>query len=445
MGKLGCCLAAVLASKGFSVIGADVDDAKVRAINLGVSPIREPGLQKLFGETHGRLRATSDVESAVAESEATFIVVPTPSEPSGEFSLEYVVSVIESVGRALRTKDGYHLVALTSTVMPGSMDNFVAPLLEKVSGRRVGEDLGLCYSPELIALGNVIKGLKEPDVVIVGASDQRAASALLSIRRQICDNSPTIARMNFVNAELSKLALNSFVTMKMSFANTLAEICEKLPGADVDVVTAAIGTDKRIGRSNLKGALGYGGPCFPRDNIAFAEFAKRIGAQAELAKATHSVNVRQLERVARLVEAETDAGATVAVLGLAYKTGTNVVESSQSLALVSELQERGYVVKAYDPELAGGDAPNAVPLGTRIASSVRECLLGADLCVIATPCSEFKSIGAGLLEGKTVIDCWRVLPSEVAASVRYIPIGRFVSKGERILSSVSRSRYKAKA
>jgi UDPglucose 6-dehydrogenase len=356
-----------------------------------------------------------------------------------------VLSAVESIGRAIGKKRGYHLVVLTSTVMPGSMDNFVAPALEKASGRRLGEDLGLCYSPELIALGNVIRGLREPEVVIVGASDQRAASALIDVRRKICDRSPNIARMNFVNAELAKLALNSFVTMKMSFANTLAEMCEKLPGADVDVVTAAIGTDKRIGRSNLKGALGYGGPCFPRDNIAFAEFARRIGAQAELATATHSVNTRQHERVAKLVETEFDKGATVAVMGLAYKTGTSVVESSQSMALVSRLLDHGYKVSAYDPELVGVDAHQVVPRGTLLADSVRECLLGADVCVIATPWPEFRSIGVGLLEGKTVIDCWRILPNDVAASVRYIPIGRFVFRRKRVVSSVSPSRPKAKA
>jgi len=437
LGKLGCCLAAVLAYKGFEVIGVEIDGAKVKAINAGVSPIREPGIQELLDAGKLRFSATTDVESAITETDFTFVVVPTPSEDSGVFSLHYVARAFEGIARALRQKVGYHLVTLTSTVMPGSMDNLLAPLLEKISGRRLGRKLGLCYSPELIALGDVIRGLTEPEIIIIGASDQRAGAALADLKRQMCNNSPIIAHMNFVNAELTKIALNSFVTMKMSFANTLAEICEKLPGADVDVVAEAIGRDRRVGRSNLKGALGYGGPCFPRDNVAFVEFAKRAGVNAELALATHNINNRQLLRIVRLVESECRPEATIAVLGLAYKPKTNIVESSQSFALVSKFLERGHRVNAYDPEVTEDDVLQLVQLGANVVRDIGECLSDADACVVATPWSAFTSIEPELLKGKTVIDCWRILPAQVSSVARYIPIGRFTAKGERILSSIS--------
>jgi UDPglucose 6-dehydrogenase len=413
----------VLASKGFQVTGADLDESKVDSVNAGVSPIYEPRLQELIVANRDKLVATTNAEEAVIKTDATFIVVPTPSEESGEFSLRYVTAAVERVGDALRRKNDYHLVTLTSTIMPGSIGSTVAPLLEERSGKRMGEYIGLCYSPEFIALGDVIRGLLEPDLVLIGESDRRAGSLLSAIKHKMCDKPPAIAHMNFVNAEMAKIALNSFVTMKMSFANTLAELCENVAGADVDTVTSAIGLDKRIGRSNLKGALGYGGPCFPRDNIAFAQFARRRGVQADLALATHSVNLRQVARVLGLIESECDENAGVAVLGLAYKANTNVLEGSQSMTLVNELSKRGYQVHVYDPAIAQGQGPAQLGPNVHLENGAKECLAEAEVCIIATPWTVFSQIESELFTGKTVIDCWRILPKEIQDAARYIPIG----------------------
>ncbi|HEV2390625.1 MAG TPA: nucleotide sugar dehydrogenase, partial [Nitrososphaerales archaeon] len=286
LGKLGLCLAAVLANSGFDVTGVDVDRRKIDAVNRGESPIYEPGLAELITSGRKSLRATSDCDAAVAESQATFVVVPTPSSASGGFSLRYVKPAMKSVGGALSHKSAYHLVVLTSTVMPGSMDETVLPVLEQSSGKKCGPDFGLCYNPEFIALGDVVKGLRNPDLVLVGESDKDAGDSISKIHARMCENPSRIERMTFLNAEVAKIAVNAFVTMKMSFANTLAEICERLPSGDVDRITQAIGRDRRIGPTYLKGAIGYGGPCFPRDNVAFATFAKKIGVKADLARAT---------------------------------------------------------------------------------------------------------------------------------------------------------------
>ncbi len=206
------------------------------------------------------------------------------------------------LGKVLATKENYHLVVMTSTVMPKSMDTCVIPILEASSGKRCGHDFGVCYNPEFIALGEVLKGLLNPDLILIGESDVRAGEELVRIHRRVCENTPAIERMSFQNAELAKIAVNSFVTMKLSFANTLAEICEKLSSGDVDRVTRAIGRDRRIGASYLRGAIGYGGPCFPRENVAFARFARNSGVEAELAVATHRINERQLGRLLRIIE-----------------------------------------------------------------------------------------------------------------------------------------------
>jgi UDPglucose 6-dehydrogenase len=199
----------------------------------------------------------------------------------------------------------------------------------------------MCYNPEFIALGSVIRDFLNPDFVLIGESDERSGQVLEGIYRQVCENDPPIVRMNFINAELTKLAVNTFVTTKISFANMLARICERLPGADVDVVTRALGLDSRIGAKYLKGAVSYGGPCFPRDNLALIATARKVGAPADIAEATDRFNRWQVGWLADLVWAYLPEGGVVGILGLAYKPNTDVVEESVGLLLAGELGARG--------------------------------------------------------------------------------------------------------
>jgi len=423
LGKLGLCLAAVLASRGFDVRGIDVDQTKVDAVNRGNPLVYEPRLKGLIKSNAKRLAATTRYDGEVADTDATFVVVPTPSDESGAFSLEYVEPVMEKIGLELASSRRYHLVVLTSTVMPGSMEGVVRPALERVSGRVCGKDFGLCYNPEFIALGDVIRGLLEPDFILIGESDGKAGTLLADLQRRICRNYPPIERMEFVNAELAKIAVNSFVTMKISFANTLAEMSERMAGGNVDKITSAIGKDTRIGPSYLRGALGYGGPCFPRDNVAFARYASRVGAQALIAEATHEVNLHQLERVLGLVERlGLDPKTKVGVLGLAYKPDTNVVEESQSLLLAERLSRLGYEVNVFDPA-AMDNARAVLNNSVRFASSAEECVRRSDCVILATPWRDFKKLPPRNFRGKKVLDCWRFLGEEVRRASEYFGAG----------------------
>src|SRR5246500_3430951 len=347
MGKLGSPLAACLAAKGLTVIGVDNDPRKIDAINHGKAPVNEPGLGQMIAQSQGRLTATSDIEQGVAQTDITFIVVSTPSDPAGGFSLRYVEPVCQSMARALAKKTDYHLVCLTSTVMPGTTGGPVREVLEKTSGKRVGADFGLCYSPEFIALGSVIRDFLNPDMLLIGESDPRAGDSLQSLYAQVCENKPAIARMAFVNAEITKLAVNTYVTTKISYANMLARICEQLPGANVDVITSALGLDTRIGAKYLKGALSYGGPCFPRDNLALVQLAQQLGVPPDLAQTVDRFNRAQVHWLAELVEAR--AKGKVGILGLTYKAGTDVVEEAAGFLLAQELAGRGIKVLAFDP------------------------------------------------------------------------------------------------
>jgi len=423
LGKLGSSLAAVIAHKGHTVIGVDVNPDFVRQINAGRAPVDETGLQQMIDGCRERLSATTDTRKAVAESDLTHVIVPTPSGPDGRFSLKHVLEAMTLVGSALREKASFHVVSLTSTVMPGHTQGRVLPALEEASGRKCGTDFGLCYNPEFIALGNVIQGLLHPDFLLIGESDTRTGQILEGFYRTLCGDAP-VARMSFVNAELTKLSVNTFVTTKISYANMLAQVCEKLPGADVDVVTSALGLDTRIGRKYLRGSLGYGGPCFPRDNVAFAALAREVGSPATLAEATDSLNRAQVARLERLVRAHLPADGTVGILGLAYKPATAVVEESQSLELARRLTEDGVRVVVRDP-MAMETARGVLGDKVTYAATTDLCARAADVLVVATPWDEFKALDPSVLRhGATVLDCWRILPAEgFAARANYLVLG----------------------
>ena len=278
--------------------------------------------------------------------------MPTPSGADGAFRNDYVLSVMDEIGRALAKKSGYHLVVVHSTTMPGSVGGPIRERLEHASGRKVGRDLGLCYNPEFIALGDVINGLLHPDFILIGESDKKAGDLLEGIYRKVVGPNANIARMNFVNAELTKISVNTYVTMKISFANMLGEICDRLQGADVSVVADAIGRDTRIGKKYLKPAIGYGGPCFPRDTIAFGRVAHLVGGKADLALATDVINRRQVQRLTETIRDLIPAG-VVAVLGLSYKPHTPVIEESQGIMLAKALADEGFEVVAHDPMALG--------------------------------------------------------------------------------------------
>lgn len=419
-------MAAVFADKGHDVIAVDVNPEAVEALNAGRAPVPEPYLQEYITRNRQRLSATLDAEQAVADSEITFIIVPTPSNADGEFSLRYVMEAAGPIGRALARKGDFHLVVLSSTVMPGSTGEQLLPALERESRKTCGRDFGLCYGPEFIALGNVIHDMLNPDLILIGESDERSGKMLASLYEGVCERHAGVRRMNFVNAELTKLSVNTFVTTKISYANMLAEICEKLEGADADVVTGALGVDSRIGSKYLKGALGYGGPCFPRDNVAFAALGRRQGVNATLAEATDAVNRRQTLRLAEMVEANLPAGGRAGVLGLAYKPNTPVVEQSPGLLLVQELCARGVRVVVFDPE-AMPTARAVLADNVEYAESMEDCAQKASVLVIATPWAEFRNLQPGHCNESngraTVIDCWRMLPRELFAGANYITLG----------------------
>jgi UDPglucose 6-dehydrogenase len=429
LGKLGASMLAGMASRGFNVIGVDIAESAVLAVNGGRAPVQETGLDEMISAHRDRIRATTSHEEAVLGSDVSFVIVPTPSDRRGAFELQYARYAFEQLGKALAKKNSYHVVVLTSTVIPGATRHGLLPVLEAASGKKCGEDFGLCYSPEFIALGSVIRDFLNPDFFLVGEFDERSGKVVEEVNRRISVKEPVVRRMSIENAEIAKIALNSYVTMKISFANTLADLCERIPGGDVDVVSDAIGSDSRIGRKYLTGGLGFGGPCFPRDNVALGFLCDHVGADASLLVANHGYNTSMSTRIAARFAPLLRAGQTVAVLGLAYKPLSHVVEESQGVALALAMAESGMRVIGYDP-LASEGARSAFRDKALVAESVESALVDAALVVVTTPDDRFRALTAeellGSKESVTVVDCWRCLDPGVAnhPDITYVPLGR---------------------
>jgi UDPglucose 6-dehydrogenase len=422
LGKLGSPMAALFAAKGHDVIALDVNPSVVSLLQSGRAPVDEPKLQETINAGRSRLTATSDFALA-AQTEAAFIVVPTPSDAGGGFSNEYVLAAVDKLGSALASYSEYHLVAITSTVMPGSMDGPIRETLERASGRTIGADIGLCYNPEFIALGSVIDNMLEPDFLLIGESDARAGAFVATVYDSVCSNNPPVRRMSFINAELTKIAINTYVTTKISYANMLADLCDRLPGADADVVATAVGSDSRIGRKYLRGAIGYGGPCFPRDNVAFSTLAAQLGANADIARATDAINRYQIERLNAAVIKRVSPGARVAVLGMSYKPDTPIIEESQGIQLAQRLHNEGYAVTIHDP-MAGVAAARALGAGVTHERSATEAVRNADIAVITTPWPEYALLDRGAAARRIpVIDCWRILSKKSQATFEIIWLG----------------------
>lgn len=428
LGKLGASMAAAITSRGHEVVGVDVNSDAVDAVNAGRAPVQETGLEELIAANKDRLRATLDQKEAVLATDLTFVIVPTPTDETGMFSTQYAIWAFREIGKALAAKTDYHTVVLTSTVAPGATRRDLLSALERESGRRCGPDFGLCYSPEFIALGSVIRDFLNPDFTLVGEFDSRSGQALENAYAEIMLNDPPCKRMSIENAELTKLAVNTFVTTKIAYANMLTAICERLPNGDIDVVSDALGQDRRIGRQYLTGGLGYGGPCFPRDNIALNAFSKTVGIDAIIARATDQLNRLQTDAIAKRLANLAPQDGTVAILGLAYKPHSHVVEESQAVRIALALADEGLRVIGYDP-LARQTAQLELKDKAVMLDDLQMCIGQADVIVVATPDPAFSRLSASDFPKKDpqviVYDCWRHLAQnlEKAPYIRYMALG----------------------
>lgn len=428
LGKLGLGLALCFAESGIETLGVDINEDVVDAINGGKTPTVEPEYQELIDELGKKFRATTSHVEAIEKTDTTFILVATPSIGDGRFSNRYVKSALKSLSEAFgKSGKPYHLFVISSTVVPGSTEKTFIPLIEQYSGRKYMRDFDVCFDPDFVALGTVARDFRNPDLVIIGESRAEAGDKVEALHKKMCRSNPKIARMSLISAEVAKVSLNAYITMKISFANTVANLCERIPGADVDAITNAIGADKRISPFYLRGGLAFGGTCFPRDTKAFMTISRQYDLDPILLDSVERVNVVQNKHLAELVASYLTAEKKVSILGVAFKDKTPVIEASPAIALIQELVIEDVDVTIFDP-LATESARAVFDDEISYAHTMEDCLKSSPVCVLTLISKEYKNAVENFAPeyDLTVIDCWRQIDStKLHKNINLLALGRY--------------------
>ncbi len=338
IGKLGLCFALLLEKAGFHVTGMDVDSSYVQRINDKTLVSMEPGVEQLLKNAKN-FKATTNIQEAL-QNNLVFTVVPTPSLTNGSYDHSHIDQVVEAIQSQGLQKSEKHFV-ISCTTMPGYCDA-VSKKIKKFNWT-------VSYNPEFVAQGSVLHDQENPDLVLVGEGNQMAGDILESVYRRLCANHAPIHRMKPISAEIAKIALNCFLTTKISFANTVGDVSVKA-GAEPRKILDAIGSDSRVGSAYLKYGFGFGGPCLPRDNRALGVFAQTLGLEAPLCKATDLSNALHLENQVNDFCEKHPPGTSLALGPISYKTGAASVEESQQLAFAVRLAQKGYQVTVRDHE-----------------------------------------------------------------------------------------------
>ncbi len=421
LGKLGLPLALCISSKGYDVVGMDRNGLLIERLIKGEVPIKENDLKGLLNRN---IIYTENLKKAISETDITFLILPTPSDKNGIFISKYLEEALTESANILKDKTKYHLFVIVSTVMPTTTSNLVK-MLEERSRKKIGRDFGICYNPEFVAIGSVVRDILNPELILIGESDKKAGKLLEDFYRNFLNKRIPIIRTNFVNAEISKLSINTYVTTKISYANMLSEMCENIPGGDVDVVTGVLGHDSRIGSKYLKAGAAFGGTCFPRDNRAFVALAKKIKVSFDISDATQKINLRQVDRLSQVLQKIARKKDRIAILGLSYKPFTDVVEESPGMILAQNLLNKGYRLNLHDP-WAMESAKKTISSKVIYFDSLKECIANSDTIIIMTLWPEYKEIRNSWYKTSRVylIDPWRLYKDvHFSNNITYIGLG----------------------
>jgi len=388
LGKLGLPLALVMSKNPDNrVVGFDIDPGRITELQNGRYKGAEPEVAELLSSAHSNLKFTTSIFD-LTDSEIAYLIVPTPSAIDGSFVNDYLLSALEELGKAWRDNVEPKSIVIVSTVMPGSTEGELRTHLEKSMNKGCGEKLALVYSPEFIALGSVVENLLNPDVILIGSDLKWAHDKHLEVTTSYLTHVPNVISLNFKEAELAKILLNTYITMKISFANFIGELARFDEGINAQSIAKAVSADSRVGSKYFRPGLGYGGPCFPRDNRALIAYSNTVGASAELAIATDKINLRTPDSIVKNIVARFPNLNSIGVYGLTYKENSEVTEESQSIMLANAFVQHGLIVKAYDPILM--HKPTGLSSSVKFEENLADFVL-VDLIVNSTGKFEIES------------------------------------------------------
>jgi UDPglucose 6-dehydrogenase len=397
-GYVGIVSGACFAKLGSNVICVDVDEKKVESINKGKAPIYELDLDEILSSYRDRIHATIDYKSAIEGSEITFVCVGTPSLKDGGIDLSYVKQVVKNIGRILKDIDKWHDVVIKSTVLPGTSQNILLPILEKYSEKKAGKDFGLSMNPEFLREGTAAYDFLNPDRIVIGSFDNKSKEVL---KKLYSDFDCPIIETSLSAAEMIKYASNCFLGTKISFINEIGNFCKEI-GVDTYEVADGVGLDKRIGRAFLNSGIGWGGSCFPKDINALICWAKQNGYSSKILDDVVKVNDIQPLKLVELLKKHIPnlKGKKIGVLGLAFKPNTDDIRESRAIPIILKLTEEGAQIKVYDPKAMDNFKQQFPNIKIHYCSSADE-VLGSDAVLITTIWDEFKNLD---YSGKIVID-----------------------------------------
>lgn len=418
LGYVGSVTAACLAKMGHVVVGVDVAAAKVAMVNGGHSPVAEEGLEPLVGRAvrRGRLRATLNASEAVASSTLSLIAVGTPSRPDGSVDLRAVKAVARQIGHGLRKTKGFHMIALRSTVPPGTTAHVLTPILERTSGKKAGRDFGVCFHPEFLREGSSVRDFFHPPKTVIGASDPRPARMLTRLWHSL--RAPLFVTSLEV-AEITKYADNTFHALKICFANEIGSLAKSI-GADSGEIMDIFARDTKLNISPLylRPGFAFGGPCLPKDVRALVAFGRKNRVAMPLVEAILESNSCHLHRAVGRVLAT--GKKRIGVLGLAFKAGTDDMRESPIIVLVQQLLRAGRAVRIFDPRIHVERVTGAnqafvekrLPLLPQLlVPSFQELDKASDLIVLAVDSAELQKYALGVL-GEKVVDLVHLLGPE---------------------------------
>tara|TARA_B100001093_G_scaffold82375_1_gene73766 strand:- start:2402 stop:3706 length:1305 start_codon:yes stop_codon:yes gene_type:complete len=426
-GYVGLVSGACFSEFGFDVTCIDKDPAKILKINQGEMPIYEPGLAELVARNikAGRLHFDLDLGAAVAAADAVFIAVGTPTRRGdGHADLSFVYAVAEEIAAHL---SGYTVVVTKSTVPVGT-GREVAGIIAKTNP---DAKFDIASNPEFLREGAAISDFMRPDRVVVGAETDAACDVMRALYRPLFLIETPILITNLETSEMIKYASNSFLAVKISYINQMADLCEKV-GANVHDVAKGMGLDKRIGNKFLHPGPGYGGSCFPKDTLALVKTAEQHSSVLSIVDAVVGYNqARKITMADRVIDAMSGsvAGAKIAILGLAFKPETDDMRESPSLDIIDALTKVGAVLRAYDPK-AMDEARHLLPQDVTFCESATDCLNGTDAAVIVTEWNEFRALTpaqfAAAMRGRVLVDLRNVYEPDAMqdAGFTYLSIGR---------------------
>ena len=398
LGKLGLPLLAVLAESKFSVVGFDSNIEKIAQLNDDFIETNEPKVELLLRKNRKRIQFVNHIK-AVNKCDLFFLIVPTPSDKGNKFSNVYVLKALTDLLDSFQSDTtGIKTIVIVSTVMPETCEKIFKPLLDGFNSKTKKVKAVLLYSPEFIALGNVVENLCFPDMTLIGASTKEDTHIFSKVMKKVVKNEAPFVFLSLTEAEIVKILVNCFVTMKISFANFLSEIAYSFGNLDAKKIASALGLDSRIGLKYLTPGLGYGGPCFPRDNNALIAAAREKGLTANLSIATDEINIRQPKFHIDKLLRENSNIQSVGLIGLTYKPKSEVLEKSQMLELAEILSKSGIRIMYFDPLIKKIELADGILQSVNSVSELNNC----DLIISTAAFSEFLSLNKNSFQSKFI-------------------------------------------